>query len=304
MSCKKKVSKMPCQGHKITKCTSVLSICTPVKDSSCLPLSMDYSTLNRSQLQLHCKKLGLRATGKNVQLIERLEKSSLKIACNKEETNKPEEKSDNLGTLVKTPSPDMTKNIKTGISEEKTDMVRGWCVVHGMVLDCPASGWVPLLLHRGLVCVQDGENIVPFHLSPLNIPVPEGLLDNYVCMDCVLRNQEKPKKYSICQQIQRKNNRVYTPQSALKNSPPLRKTTSSSFLATDGAKEKRTIEIKKLYQPQEDQVYAQRVDGLLSQMARGELGMDRALRPLQSLVVHSPAPYERISPTTLHGMEI
>ncbi|XP_039192063.1 uncharacterized protein LOC120304964 isoform X2 [Crotalus tigris] len=255
MSCKKKVSKMPCQGHKTTKCTSVLSICTPVKDSSCLPLSMDYSTLNRSQLQLHCKKLGLPATGKNVQLIERLEdyheKSSLKIACNKEETNKPEEKSDNLGTLVKTPSPDMTKNIKTGTSEEKTDMVRGWCVVHGMVLDCPASSWVPLLLHRGLVCVQDGENIVPFHLSPLNIPVPEGLLDNYICMDCVLR----------------------------------------------------TIEIKKLYQPQEDQAYAQRVDGLLSQMARGELGMDRALRPLQSLVVHSPAPYERISPPTLHGME-
>lgn len=55
---------MPRQGHKTTKRTSVLPICTPVKDSSCLPLSVDYSTLKRAQLQLQCKKLGLRATGK------------------------------------------------------------------------------------------------------------------------------------------------------------------------------------------------------------------------------------------------
>ncbi|XP_058039687.1 uncharacterized protein LOC131198732 [Ahaetulla prasina] len=292
---------MPRQGRKITKHTSGLPICTPVKDSSCVPLSAtsskDYRTLKRAQLQQQCKKLGLRALGKNTELIERLEayheESSLRIACNKEETNKPEEKSNNLGTLVQTSPPNMTKDIKTETSEDKTDMVRGWCVVHGMVLSCPASSWVPLLLHRGLVYIQDGENLVPFHLSPMNISVPEGLLDNYVCMDCVLRNQEKPKKCPMCQQIQRKNNRVYTPQSTLKNLSPLMKTSPSSLFAIDGFKEKkRTVEIKKLYQPQEDQVYAQRVDGLLSKMARGEIGMDRALCPLQSLVVHSPAPYE------------
>ncbi|XP_015678420.1 uncharacterized protein LOC107293755 [Protobothrops mucrosquamatus] len=283
--------------------SSKKKVCTPVNDSSCFPISVDFSTLSRGRLQVYCKELGLRATGKNVELVERLEeyhkKSSLKIACNKEETNKPEEKSDSLESLTKTDFTDMTKNIETDTSEEKTDMIRGWCVVHG-VQYFPESSWVPLLLHRGLVCVQDGENMVPFHLSPSNIPVPEGLLDNYVCVDCVLRNQEKPEKDSICQQIQEKSDTAYTFQTALKK----RKTTSSSFLATDGAKEKRrTIEIRKLYQPQEDQAYAQRVDGLLSKMAKGELGMDRALRPLQPLVVHSPTPYEKISPSALHGMD-
>ncbi|XP_060539661.1 uncharacterized protein LOC132710236 isoform X2 [Pantherophis guttatus] len=179
--------------------------------------------------------------------VERLEayheESSLKIACNKEETNKPEEKSNNLGTLVQTSPPNMAKDIKTETFEDKTDMVRGWYVVHGMVLYCPASSWVPLLHHRGLVYVQDGENPVPFHLSPLNISVPEGLLDNYVCMDCVLRNQEKPKKCPMCQQIQRKSNRVYTPQCILKNLSLLMKTSSSSFLATDCSKGKKRFNV-------------------------------------------------------------
>ncbi|XP_063160091.1 uncharacterized protein LOC134497971 [Candoia aspera] len=294
---------MPRQGRKTTKSTSTLPLRMPAKDSSCLPLSatfsVDYNTLKRAQLQLQCKKLGLRATGKNAELVERLKayhgESSLKMACNKEETNKSEESSDNLGTPVMAPLLDLSKDIKTETSEEKTDMVRGWCIVHGMVLYRPASSWVPLVLRGGLVCVQDGENLVPFHLPPLNISVPEGLLDNYVCNDCVLRNQEKPKKCPLCQQIQGKGSRAYLSQNFFKNLSPLVKSaSSSSLLATGGSKEKRrTVEIKKLYQPQEDQAYAQRVDGILSQMARGELGMDRALRPLQPLVVHSPSPYER-----------
>lgn len=67
------------------------------------------------------------------------------------------------------------------------ETVQGWCVVHGMTLYRPPSSWAPLLLCGGLVYVQDGENLVPFHLSPLRKPVPNGLSDNYICEDCVVR---------------------------------------------------------------------------------------------------------------------
>ncbi|KAH0627250.1 hypothetical protein JD844_002758 [Phrynosoma platyrhinos] len=261
------VLRMPRQGRKVAKSVSTPPQRTPVNGSSCQrhvnkTTSVDYSVLKRAQLQQHCKKLGIRATGKALPAV--------------------------------TPV-DLTNEIKTEASEDKTDLVRGWCVVHGMVLYRPASSWSPLLLRGGMVCVQDGENVVPFHLPPLNISVPDGLPDNYVCEDCVLRNQQKPKRCPLCQQISGKGHRVSLPKIALKNlTTALDSTARTSLLETSISRDKRrTTEIRKLYQPQEDQAYAQRVDGLLSQMARGELGMDRALRPLQPLVVHSPAPFER-----------
>ncbi|KAF7247754.1 Developmental pluripotency-associated protein 4 [Varanus komodoensis] len=189
----------------------------------------------------------------------------------------------------------VTKDIKTEPSEEKTDLVQGWCVVHGMVLYRPRSSWASLQLRGGLVCVQDGKDVVPFHLPPLNLSVPKGFADNYVCLDCVLRNREKPKQCLTCQQVQGKGSRASLAKNVFKSFIPLQNGASQTSLLPSGtAKSKRrTTEIRKLYQPQEDQAYAQRVDGILSQMARGELGMDRALCPLQPLVFHSPAPFDR-----------
>ncbi|XP_042330784.1 developmental pluripotency-associated protein 2-like isoform X2 [Sceloporus undulatus] len=329
---------MPRQGRKVAKSVSTPPQCTPANGSSCqLPqktTSVDYHVLKRAQLQQQCKKLGIRATGKNAELVERLKafhKEPLLETGNGEEENtkKNEEQGQKTqqGSCIPTATTyrfctksgpnsavapheskkgtkkappavthvDLVNEIKTEPSEEKTDLVRGWCVVHGMILYRPASSWSPLLLRGGMVCVQDGENIVPFHLPPLNISVPDGLSDNYVCQDCVLRNQEKPKRCLLCQQIPRKGSRVSLPKIDLTNvTAPLDSRSRPSLLETSISKDRRrTREIRKLYQAQEDQAYAQRVDGLLSQMARGELGMDLALRPLQPLVVHSPAPFER-----------
>ncbi|XP_072859622.2 uncharacterized protein LOC110069907 isoform X1 [Pogona vitticeps] len=295
---------MPRPRRKTTRSASTPPLHKPARNSACPPTSgtssADYSTLKRVQLQQQCKKVGLRATGKNAELVERLKafhgEPLLKTVESKEEkTAKVEEHCQIHEAPLTAPPLDLMKDVKTETSEEKTDMIRGWCVVHGMVLYRPSSSWAPLLLRGGLVCVQDGKKVVPFHLPPLNISVPEGLSDNYVCEDCVVRNREKPKRCLLCQQMPTKCNLVCLSQNLLKNlTPPQNNPSQPSLLEPNGAKDKRrTTEIRKLYQPQEDQAYAQRVDGILSQMARGELGMDRALRPLQPLVVHSPAPYER-----------
>ncbi|XP_077772540.1 uncharacterized protein LOC114607735 isoform X2 [Podarcis muralis] len=210
-------------------------------DSLCGSPSLDYNTLKRTELQQWCKKFGLRATGKNAELVERLKAFHRDPEPRAEETSKTDVTLHDPETPLTVPPLDLAKDVKTEPSAEKADVIHGWCVVHGMVLYHPVSSWAPLLLRGGSVCVQDGEDIVPFHLTPLTSPVPDGFSDNYICESCVLR----------------------------------------------------TFEIKKLYQPQEDQAYAERVDGILSQMASGELGMDRVLRPLHPLVVHSPAPFER-----------
>ncbi|XP_053118197.1 uncharacterized protein LOC128330049 [Hemicordylus capensis] len=284
-------------GRKLTK----QSLRPPVKGSlGTLVKETDYSALKRTQLQQQCKKLGLRATGKTVELVERLKSYHGQPALKMESgvaaaTNSTEKccQSHQASRIV--PPLDMMKDVKTGPSEKKTDDVLGWCVVHGMALYRPKSSWAPLLLRGGVVCVQDGENLIPFLLPPLNIPVPDDLSDNHVCEDCVLRNREKPKRCLLCHQIQGKGNQTTSTQKFLKVETPCELSASQPLFPSTGASNdrRRTIEIKKLYQPQEDQAYAQRVDGILSRMARGELGMDRALRPLQPLVVHSPAPFDR-----------
>ncbi|CAI5788271.1 SAP domain-containing protein [Podarcis lilfordi] len=261
-------------------------------DSSCGSPSLDYNTLKRTELQQWCKKFGLRATGKNAELVERLKAFHRDPEPRAEETSKTDVTLHDPETPLTVPPLDLTKAVKTEPSAEKADVIHGWCVVHGMVLYHPVSSWAPLLLRGGSVCVQDGEDIVPFHLTPLMSPVPDGFSDNYICESCVLRNREEPKRCPTCLQIQMKQNRATLSQgqTLLRGSM-----SQSSFLAGgDVSKDRRrTFEIKKLYQPQEDQAYAQRVDGILSQMASGELGMDRVLRPLHPLVVHSPAPFER-----------
>ncbi|XP_062813712.1 developmental pluripotency-associated protein 4 [Anolis carolinensis] len=287
---------MPRQSRKIAKSASTPPQCAPVNRAT----SVDYSVLKRAQLQQLCKKLGIRATGKNSELLERVKAFHKEPLCEivntkEENTKKDEEKDQKAQAPLPAPPVALNKEIKFEVFEKKTEVVHGWCVVHGMILYRPESSWFPLLLRGGMVYVQDGENHVPFHLPVTNISVPEGLSDNYICRECVLRNQEKLKKHPMNQQIQGKGKRVSLPKTALKNVIPRQDYTAQPSLdATNTSRDKRrTIEIRKLYQPQEDEAYAQRVDGLLSLMARGELGMDLALRPVQPLVVHSPAPFEK-----------
>ncbi|KAJ6661937.1 hypothetical protein lerEdw1_012784 [Lerista edwardsae] len=297
---------MPQQSYRTAK-TSAKCRRIAAKGSSC-PVNgisfIDYSALKRTELQQQCKKLGLRATGKNTELVKRLKAhhgaSILKTEAVEEEANKTEECRQTPKAPPTVSNQDLTKAVKTEPSEEKTENVQGWCVVHGMILYRPPSSWAPLLLCGGLVYVQDGENLVPFHLPPLHLPVPNGLSDNYICEDCVVRNREKPKSCLLCHQAEGKvkqtgsSKRGSSRRGSMIPIATQLSTHQASLLQISDAKDRRrTVEIRKLYQPQEDQAYAQRVDGILSQMARGELGMDRALRPLQPLVVHSPAPFGR-----------
>nr|XP_060637769.1 developmental pluripotency-associated protein 4 [Anolis sagrei ordinatus]XP_060637770.1 developmental pluripotency-associated protein 4 [Anolis sagrei ordinatus] len=279
---------MPRQSRKTAKLAS-----TPPQHAPANTTTLDFSVLKRAQLQQLCKKLGIRATGKNSELLKRLEAFHKDPLCEtvntNEENTKNEEKDQKLQAPLPPPPVALSKEIKSEVSE--TELIRGWCVVHGMVLYRPESSWFPLLLRGGMIYVQDGENYVSFNLPVTNLSVPEGLSDNYICEECVLRNQEKLKKHPMNQQIRGKSNQV----SIAKDMNPRQDSTAQpSLLVTNTSRDKRrTIEIRKLYQPQEDEAYAQRVDGLLSLMARGELGMDLALRPVQPLVVHSPAPFER-----------
>ncbi|XP_066487462.1 developmental pluripotency-associated protein 2-like [Tiliqua scincoides] len=295
---------MPHQGSRVAKTAKRPH--PPAKGSSCPPVngtsSFDYSTLKRTELQQQCKKLGLRATGKNAELVKRLkayrEEPISKTATVAEAANKTEECCQTPEALLTVCNPNVSKTVKTEPSEEKPDVVQGWCVVHGMALYRPSFSWAPLLLRGGLIYIQDGENLVPFHLPPLNTPVPNGLSDNYVCEDCVIRNREKPpKSCPLCHHSEGIGNQTGCSKRHSRIPIPLQLNTSqASLLQTSDTKDRRrTVEIRKLYQPQEDQAYAQRVDEILSRMARGELApeMDRALRPLQPLVVHSPNPFSR-----------
>ncbi|XP_060103484.1 developmental pluripotency-associated protein 4-like [Heteronotia binoei] len=292
---------MPRQSRKQTKPTATPQpVATPrtnpqvkSRPSSLVngTTSINYKVLKRSELQHHCKELGLRATGKNTELVERLQAFHVKPQLKppgavREAAKKTEECHQTAKTPLAVPRSALLQKIKSEPAEDKREVVEGWCVVHGMALYRPSSSWAPLLLQRGSVYVQDGKNLIPFHLQPLNIPVPDGLLDNHICRECVLRNQENPRKgchHACCSQD------FLSSKITLKYS-----TSRPSALPSCASKIRgRTTQSRKSYRPQEDEAYAQRVEGILFQMAHGELGMDQVLHPLQPLVVHSPAPFNQ-----------
>ncbi|XP_077160847.1 uncharacterized protein LOC143821101 [Paroedura picta] len=301
------VPRMPRQGRKQTKpavptprpATASRPNPRAKSRSSCPPplsidgaTSINYKSLKRSELQHCCKELGLRATGKNAELVERLQAYQVKPqrktpGAVEEAAQKTEERQQPAETPKTVPHRDLLQKVKSEPVEEKREVVEGWCVVHGMALYRPLSSWAPLLLQRGLVYVQDGENLVPFHLHPLNISVPDGLPDNHICRDCVLRNREHPRKmcHRTCTSQDFSGSKITLKNSTFRPSPL--PSYASKF-------RRRTAQSRKSYQPQEDEAYAQRVDGILFQMAHGKLGMDQVLHPLQPLVVHSPAPFNQL----------
>uniref|UniRef100_A0ACB8FTW7 Uncharacterized protein n=1 Tax=Sphaerodactylus townsendi TaxID=933632 RepID=A0ACB8FTW7_9SAUR len=250
--------------------------------------SINYKDLKRPELQKHCKKLGLCAIGKNTELVERLLAYRSKT---QQETPSTEgeaaEKTEECCQPVEAPQtvlhPSPSQKVVHEPVEEKKDIAEGWCVVHGMALYRPLSSWAPLLLRRGLIHVQDGENLIPFHLHPLNTPVPDGLLDNHICGECVLRNQEILRK--VCC-------KTGSSQYFLNDMTSLSTSHCTPQLSFTSNNIRRATWSKKMYQAQEDPAYAQMVDGILTKMAHGEIRMDQVLRPLQPLVVHSPAPFK------------
>ncbi|XP_018095494.1 developmental pluripotency associated 2 L homeolog isoform X2 [Xenopus laevis] len=140
---------------------------TPAPEPDLTPNSLQL--LKRAQLQQHCKRLGLRGTGKNAELVQRLQEYFQQAAANEQED-------------PTTPSLDE--------NEKESEVTgRGWCVVHGQ--EMTVSSWKPLFLRCGRVCVTCEGSCVPLHLTPSSSPTPCGLQDNLICDECFERNQER-----------------------------------------------------------------------------------------------------------------
>ncbi|XP_069100089.1 developmental pluripotency-associated protein 2-like isoform X1 [Pleurodeles waltl] len=223
-------------------------------------------TLNRATLQQLCKKLKLKANGKNTELLERLQahyqSNRHSSAPTAENSQSPAEKRTLLQkTLLQTKSRTETCG-------------HGWCLIHGMELRLPPTSWVPLVLRGGRACVPHGEQASPLLLVPASTVVPPHLDDNYICQECALRNREKEAWND-----QRGNLQV----PAVKMSPDFSLPQNTSFNST-----KRTRHKSGKYHPQENPDYARRVDEMLSKMAVGELDYSNVLCPSKPTVVHSP----------------
>ncbi|NP_001120422.1 developmental pluripotency associated 2 [Xenopus tropicalis] len=216
--------------------------------------------LKRAQLQQHCKRLGLRGTGKNAELVQRLLEYFQQAAANQEDPQ--------------TPSPEKDESV----SGELTGG-RGWCVVHGQELT--VSRWKPLFLRCGRVCMTFEGSCIPLHLTPSSTPTPCGLQDNLICEECFERNQERECRLQQRSAFQDKN---YPP------SGQMRKSTISAS---------RSRKKSGRFQPQEDPEYARRVDELLGQLATGQVDSQKVLKPSRPAVMHSPLAKPESSPIAI-----
>ncbi|XP_069840672.1 uncharacterized protein [Dendropsophus ebraccatus] len=214
--------------------------------------------LKRAQLQQQCKKLGLRGSGKNTELIQRLQEYFIQAGSG--------------GQSPRTPPPDS----QDPAQEKRAPGGRGWCVIHGQELmsDC----WFPLLLRCGRPCVTSRSLYVPLHLVPSSTPTPPGLPDNLLCGECMDRNQEK-------------DNRIQQKSVLPDKSCP---STGAHRAAAVGASRSRNKSGR--FQPQEDPEYARRVDELLNQMASGKVDSQKVLQPIRPAVLHSPLGKQEQSP--------
>ncbi|XP_048472557.1 uncharacterized protein LOC125486955 [Rhincodon typus] len=225
--------------------------------------------LKRQQLQKLCKKLGLKASGKNVDLISRLSEhikepirdepvshSPLPLVV-KEEVSSPfgEESEDHYEAAA-------------CCQVEKQSEIRsdsGWCVVHGMEIDVPGQIWCPLILKSGRILVAAGDVLIPFYLTPAAVETPAHLEDNRICAECFQLNQKKNSTIQISYSQQ------YSGCYFSSNS------SSRSNRKTFGR-----------YSPQEDKGYATKVEKLLLEIANGDMTVDQAFGSGRPTVLHSP----------------
>ncbi|XP_062903873.1 uncharacterized protein LOC134346435 [Mobula hypostoma] len=159
----------------------------------------DLTWMKRPQLQKLCKSLGLRAVGKNAELIARL-------SCYITQTSPDEAVSKPLPQLqgdtripLQWDTPDEQDPLRV---KEDSGVASGWCVVHGMEL--LSSGWSSLALKCGRPVVVDGDSLFDLHLKPAVVETPPHLEDNKICQECLQRNAEEdsvrrqrpPKRWS------------------------------------------------------------------------------------------------------------
>ncbi|XP_078508406.1 uncharacterized protein LOC144768531 isoform X2 [Lissotriton helveticus] len=237
---------------------------TPAPD---LEISASYlHSLNRASLQQLCKKLKIKANGKNTEMLGLLQAhyringhSSGPAAENSKEKPTPLQETPLQETpLQRTPLQPKSQTETYG---------HGWCLIHGMELRLPPTSWVSLALRGGRICVPHGKQMSPLLLVPSSTAVPPHLDDNYICQECATRNREK---HALNEQ-------------RVKTSPASMLPPNTSFKSTQRARHKSGK-----YYPRENPDYARRVDDMLTKMAVGELDDSNVLCPSKPAVVHSP----------------
>ncbi|XP_043942249.1 developmental pluripotency-associated protein 2-like [Protopterus annectens] len=243
-----------------------------VSDEFC-PNSMHL--LKRVQLQQQCKKLGLKAIGKTTEMLERLrdhyKRNRLNGSSSTDEVMSETEQFSPKVNFAST-TPQLSKTQIDG---------HGWCVVHGMELLRPPSSWALLVLKNGRVCVPDGDKCIPLHLKPSMNSMPPELEDNFICEECVKRNQEKD--------MRQEQLTLFTES---KGDGVPRRSCATPY------KGKRHPSGK--YCPKENADYARKVEELLNKMAAGEVDFENVIQPRQPAVVHSPQLPRSADRVTVH----
>ncbi|XP_072892793.1 uncharacterized protein [Hemitrygon akajei] len=248
----------------------------------------DLTRMTRPQLQKLCKSLGLRAVGKNTEIIARLSCYITRSSPDKAVSKPlPQLQGDTAIPLLQD-SLDEQDNLRV---EEDSRVVSGWCVVHGMEL--LSSGWSSLSLKCGRIVVVDGDSLFDLHLKPAVVETPSHLEDNKICQECLQQNAEEdsarkrrpPRHRSGIPLLIRRQ--MVTPcnisTSASRDSMKMR-SASVSRCTRFGSQRKIVTQDY----PQEDKAYAMKVEELLMKIANGDMTVDQAIRSEQPKVMHSP----------------
>ncbi|XP_078508407.1 uncharacterized protein LOC144768531 isoform X3 [Lissotriton helveticus] len=220
---------------------------TPAPD---LEISASYlHSLNRASLQQLCKKLKIKANGKNTEMLGLLQahyringhSSGPAAEVRRDPSGMRKNSKEKPTPLQETPLQETPLQRTPLQPKSQTETYgHGWCLIHGMELRLPPTSWVSLALRGGRICVPHGKQMSPLLLVPSSTAVPPHLDDNYICQECATRSTQRARHKSG------------------------------------------------KYYPRENPDYARRVDDMLTKMAVGELDDSNVLCPSKPAVVHSP----------------
>ncbi|XP_067830003.1 developmental pluripotency-associated protein 2-like [Heptranchias perlo] len=215
--------------------------------------------LKRQQLQRLCKKLGLKANGKNVELISRLSEHIQETTAEEAISSSPvlvEEANPPRGAAEGTTAPG-----DQGEEQRETKDGSGWCVLHGMEIVGRDQIWSSLIAKSGKFLVADGNSLVPLHLTPATVETPAHLEDNQICEECLKLNRIKDSIVRI--------------------------PTARQYSGDSNSFKNKHLTFDRYY-PQEDKGYATKVEKLLLEIEKGDVTVEQAIRSGRPKVVHSP----------------
>ncbi|XP_078508410.1 uncharacterized protein LOC144768531 isoform X6 [Lissotriton helveticus] len=164
---------------------------TPAPD---LEISASYlHSLNRASLQQLCKKLKIKANGKNTEMLGLLQahyringhSSGPAAEVRRDPSGMRKNSKEKPTPLQETPLQETPLQRTPLQPKSQTETYgHGWCLIHGMELRLPPTSWVSLALRGGRICVPHGKQMSPLLLVPSSTAVPPHLDDNYICQEC------------------------------------------------------------------------------------------------------------------------